>query len=360
METHPGPYYGFQEFHLGEDGRSGEHHRWLAPNYPEYTNKPDHEIPVELHNSYWSTSHTINFIRDCAVRNEPFFAFCSFVDPHQGYNPPSPYREMYREEDMPPPIRREGELDKSRFKISTERGAMKQHNERVAYNRAQHYGEMSFIDDSVGRMLKILDELKIRDNTLIIFASDHGDMLGDHWLWWKGAFHYRGCSNVPLFFNWPGHLRQAKMVDGIVQLVDILPTILDLTGIETPPGVQGKSQIDVLTTGNEETGYEFAYIESIASGEYHSEYMGDNGARGAPERNHRPTDTLTIRNLKWRFSYYTGTPDGELYDLENDPNEFNNLWNDGSFKNIKTELMISLLNRCAATRDPMPLKIRPY
>ncbi len=358
MDTHPEPLYGFQEFHLGEDGRSGEHWQWIEKNYPAYVNKPDHEIPIELHNTYWTVSHTIDFVKQCAADKEPFFAFCSFVDPHQGYNPPSPYREMYKPEDMPPPIRRENELEGSRFQPLTE-GVMGRYNEKLSHNRAQHYAEMTFIDDNVGRLIETLDELGIRENTLIVFVSDHGDMLGDHWLWWKGPFHYAGCTNVPLFFNWPGEIESGKLVAGITQQTDVLPTILDLVGLDCPDGVQGKSLKPLLTSKEKDTGYEFAYIESVSSGEYHPEYF-DHQGKGRKRKPENPIDTLTIRSDEWRFTYYAAQGKGELYDLKKDPNEFENLWDDASYNDVKNELMVRLLDHVAKTRDPLPMKIRPY
>jgi arylsulfatase len=334
METHPEPYYGFQEFHLGEDGRSGEHWVWIKRNHPEYHKKPDHEIPLELHNSFWSATHTINFVRKCAERNEPFFAFCSFVDPHHSYNPPSPYGEMYREQDMPEPVRRPNELDDKPPHLKARTKRLEGVNKNVAYNRTQYYGEVSFIDDSIGRILKVLDELKLRDNTLVVFISDHGDMLGDHWLYFKGLA-YPQSANVPLIFNWPGHLKPGKAVNGIMQEIDVFPTITELAGIENPPGVQGKSQAGILTTGSSDTGYDYAYIA-------------------------HPNSDYSLRSLEWRFSYYTGKDYGELYDLQKDPHEFINLWNDSKIRNLKTELTYKLLDRVVQTRDPLPLREKPY
>lgn len=334
METHPEPYYGFQEFHLGEDGRSGEHWVWVKRNHPQYHKKPDHEIPLQLHNSYWSASHTIEFFRGCVGRGEPFFAFCSFVDPHHSYNPPSPYREMYQEEDMPEPIRKDGELDDKPPPLKARAKRLEGVSKNVAYNRAQYYGEVSFIDDSIGRILKVLDELKIRDNTLIIFVSDHGDMLGDHWLYFKGLA-YPQSANIPLIFNWPARLKAGKVVDGIVQEIDLFPTIMELVGLECPAGIQGRSQANVLTGSSSDTGYEYAYIEHAGS-------------------------DYTLRSLKWRFTYYPGKEYGELYELQKDPHEFVNLWNNPKLDNIKRELTATLLDRIVQTRDPLPIRKKPY
>jgi arylsulfatase A-like enzyme len=360
MATHPDPFYGFQEFHLGEDGGSGEYWQWLAQNHPGYANSPDHELPIELHTSFWTASHTINFIKKCATRNEPFFAFCSFVDPHQGYNPPEPYRSMYKEDDMPLPVRKENELENSPHRRIAESDRIKRWNNRTLYERTQHYGEMTFIDDMVGRIVAELERLKIADNTIIVFVSDHGDMLGDHWMWWKGNFHWPGCTNVPLFFNWPGKLKEGKSIDGMVQHTDVMPTILEMTGLKQPPGIQGKSLINLLITDESETGHEFAYTEAITTGDYHPEYFGGGYKKGERTRDESGTNTYTIRSLDWRITYYSGANTGELYNLKNDPDEFSNLWDNPAYLAKRTELFELLLNRVANTRDPLPPRIRPY
>jgi arylsulfatase len=334
METHPDPYYGFQEFHLGEDGRSGEHWVWIHRTHPEHDKTPDHKLPLELHNSHWSASHTIDFIRRCVQKDEPFFAFCSFVDPHHSYNPPSPYREMYRREDMPQPIRREGEFGNKPPQLVKRMQQREGVGKDVAYNRTQYYGEVTFIDDSIGRVLRTLDELRVRDETLIIFTSDHGDMLGDHDLYFKGLA-CRQSANVPLIFQWPGHLKAGKVGEGIVQEIDLLPTILDLVGLAAPAGAQGRSQAKLLTTDDTDTGYEFAYIE------------------------HADSD-YSLRSSRWRFTVYPGHDYGELYDLRNDPEEFTNLWDDSRFANVRNELIRKLLARIVETRDPLPLREKPY
>jgi arylsulfatase A-like enzyme len=334
MRTHPEPYYGFQEFHLGEDGRSGEHWVWIKENHPQYHKTPDHQIPLELHNTFWSASHTIDFIRKCAGRGEPFFAFCSFVDPHHGYNPPPPYRDMYKAEDMPEPVRKADEFNDKPPHLKARVKRLEGVSKNVAYNRTQYYGEVTFIDDAIGRILKVLDELKIRDDTLIVFMSDHGDMLGDHRLYFKGLA-YPQSANVPLIFNWPGHLRKGKVVNGMMQEIDVFPTIMDLVGMGCPPGVQGRSQAKVLTTDSENTGYDYVYTEH-ASSDY------------------------SLRSPKWRFTYYPGKDYGELYDLQRDPHEFVNLWDQEKPADVKRELTTILLDRIVSTRDPLPIKKKPY
>ena len=351
MATQTEPYYGFAEFHLGEDGRSGEHWQWIQKNYPQYHLKPDHQVPVEVHNSGWVTNLTTSFLKRAAATDKPFFAFASFVDPHHAYNPPPPYSTMYREQDMPPIVAKESErTDKPAYyqKIyETHRPLV----EKVARHRAQYYGEVSLIDDCVGKILKTLEELKLRENTIIVFMSDHGDLLGDHYIFYKGPYHYRHCAAVPLMVNWPGRVGAGKVIDGIVQEIDVLPTILELAGCPVPLGVQGRSQKAVLTTNSKDTGYNSALIQYHASGVVKP---------GAEALDSDVPDLFTLRRPDWRLSYYPGLKTGELYDLGADPNEFVNVWNRPGLEAVRSRLKDELLDRMLGALDPLPAREKPY
>ncbi len=349
MESHPDPYYGFEEFHIGEDQRRGEQAVWMKRYHPEYAGKPDNQIPVELHNSYWAASHTIDFIRRAADRGEPFFAFCSFVDPHHAYNPPAPYGAMYKEKDMPAPYRRDGEHDGKPPFIQKRLASMRRRVERVRYNRTQYYGEVTLIDDSIGRILKALDEYKVRENTLILFIPDHGDLLGDHDLFYKGPLHYRGCANLVWLANWPGHVKAGQVVEGLVQEIDVFPTIAELAGLPRTPGVQGRSQAAVLRGETADTGYSSILIEYGLSGE-----------RGPQAPKAEVPDLYTLRTRQWRMSYYPTVDYGELYDLETDPHEYVNRWNDAGLTAVRRRLKDELLARIAGAHDPLPIRERPY
>ena len=346
METHPDPFYGFEEFHIGEDAGVGEYGQWLKRYHPEFAGKPNDALPLELHNTHWAAAHTIDFIKDCAARREPFFAFCSFVAPHSPYNPPPPYQSMYKEDEMPPPVMRAGELDDKPpfFKADSKRWA--NFSERLSYNRAQYYGSVTFIDDAIGSIVRTLEELHIRQDTVVVFTADHGDLLGDHGLWFKGPYHYRACANVPLIFNWPGRVQSGKAVDGIVQNIDLFPSITALTGINNPPGVQGKSQLAVLTSETSDTGNSSALIEYGVSGE------------GAPKfaRELGHPDLYTLYTPKWRLSYYPGKDYGELYDHESDPEEFVNRWRDPALEAVRRQLKDELLDRVLKAHDPLPVQ----
>lgn len=350
METHREPYYGFQEFHLGEDGRSGEHWQWVQKNYPQFHLKPDHEVPVEVHNSGWVANHTIDFLKRAASGGKPFFAFASFVDPHNGYDPPPPYRTMYREQDMLPIAARESERAAKPDYYRKLYEAHRPMVERAARHRTQYYGEISLIDDCVGRILGTLETLKLRENTIVVFLSDHGDMMGDHFLFYKGPYHYRQCAAVPLIVNWPGRVRRGKVVEGIVQEIDVMPTILDLLGCPAPLGVQGRSQKEVLLTDSASTGYTSAIIQHGVSGA---------SLPSAPASDGTP-DVWTLRTLDWRLSYCPSLKTGELYRLEDDPGEFVNLWNLPGAERAQRALKDELLDRMLAIHDPLPVREKPY
>jgi arylsulfatase len=135
---------------------------------------------------------------------------------------------------LPEPVRNEREIEgmPEYMKKEFQEGRFKELNENWRELRAGYYGEISFIDDNIGRLLQTLDELDIRENTLVIFISDHGDLLGDHWLWYKGKPHYTASIKVPFIINWPGHIKEGKVVDGIVQQTDVFPTVSELLGLD--------------------------------------------------------------------------------------------------------------------------------
>lgn len=353
MESHKGPYYGFEEFHLGEDGRRGEQALWLQREHPEHAKKPDDQIPINLHNSSWIASHTNRFLKNVATNGKPFFAFASFVDPHQPYNPPAPYAGMYKQGDMTPPLLRKDEHNNRPAHIAEAARRFAPLNERVAFHKTQSYGEISLVDDSVGAILKTLDETRLADNTIVVFLSDHGDMLGDHSLFYKGPYHFHQCARVPMIVFDPRAPKKSARVDGIVQQTDVFPTITDLCGLPTPVGVQGQSLTPVLKDPNANTPYDSAWIEFGIGGANAATYQP---APNAAE----DTNLWTMRTREWRLSHYPGKPYGELYDLGADPEEFTNVWDNPKYREVRLRLQSQMLDRALLTRDPLPEREQPY
>ena len=200
---------------------------------------------------------------------------------------------------------------------------------------AAYYGMVALIDDSVKRMLDVLECRGLRENTVILFVTDHGELLGDHGLILKGPLHYESLLRVPFVWNGPNHLAGGRTVGGLSSLIDLFPSILDLAGVPVPEGTQGKTLIRPLT-GASDRAHDQVYVENDA------DVLG-----------------LRLRTLvteRWKLTWYAGQDDAEIYDLQEDPHEFVNLW-DRCDPAIQHELVSRLLETVVANQDTLPPKI---
>lgn len=196
--------------------------------------------------------------------------------------------------------------------------------------QAVYYGMVSFTDKHVGIILDALDRLGIADNTLVVYTSDHGDYLGQHGLHAKGAFHYEDGIRVPLLARWPGRIQPHQARDDLQSLVDLAPTFLEAAGVTVPGEMTGLSRVSNWSSGDAPR--EWALVEN----------------------RHQPTKvhlrTYIIADAK--ITVYRGESYGELFDLQQDPNEVNNLWDDPSARDLKTRMM-ELAVQAELAREPM-------
>ena len=189
----------------------------------------------------------------------------------------------------------------------------------------------SFMDQQIGRILDSLDELGIADNTIVVFTTDHGHFLGQHGLFYKGAFHYEDLLRLPFIVKMPG--QQGKRTSEAIQsLVDLAPTFLDAAGQEIPGRMTGVSQLDVWN-GASEAARDYAVCEF----------------------RHQPTK-LHLRTLienRYKITVYRNQPYGELFDLQDDPEERRNLWDNPDFADVKNQMMRKMVDAaldCEPTR----------
>jgi arylsulfatase A-like enzyme len=190
-----------------------------------------------------------------------------------------------------------------------------------------YYGSITLTDKCIGRILDELEKLGLAGNTLVVFNSDHGEMLGDHGLLFKGGYMYDEVLHVPLVVRFPGTLPAGKLVEPFTQEIDQMPTLLALLGAPAPEGVQGRSLLPLMA-GEKAKWDETVYAEFPA--------------------------TKMVRTRDWKLVYYAGRPYGELYDLRSDPHELDNLWSDAGRAAPKQEMMARLANWLIASHDPLP------
>jgi arylsulfatase A-like enzyme len=304
-------------------------------------------LSAELHHSTALGEIVSDFIRE--PHDRPFFAVASFPDPHHPFCPPAEYAERYAPADMPAPI----PADADDFRAfpphfgSAYRGrsGMFSGGGNLDYSaipasamlraRSLTCGMVELIDAAIGRILGALDETGQRENTMIIFCSDHGDFLGDHGFLYKGPMHWDGLTNVPFIWSQPGSMPGGRVEGGIGSTLDVTPTVLDLCGLPPEPGIEGVSLASFLK-GDGTNPREEALTEND------DDYIGER--------------LRTLVTEQWKITAYAGRPWGELYDRRNDPQETRNLWNDPAYRAPRDEMRLRLLDHLMRTQDRLPVQ----
>ena len=178
-------------------------------------------------------------------------------------------------------------------------------DEEIRRTRAAYYGMIEFDDRMVGQLVQALREAGLADNTAVIYTSDHGDMAGEHGLWWKMSF-YEGSAGVPLVASFPGRFREGETEPAVVSLVDLAPTLARIGGAPEIPGATGRSLMDLLT-GDGAPADRVAFAELWCGPTW-----TDQGPSGGPAR--------MLRRGDWKCNVYHNEP-AELFNLADDPDE---------------------------------------
>ncbi|MEO6923474.1 MAG: sulfatase/phosphatase domain-containing protein, partial [Acidobacteriaceae bacterium] len=282
----------------------------------------------------------------------PWLMSVNIFQPHHPFWPTEEYLAHYDPAKMPNPSYKEGELaNKPPFQQTDHEGAYggielsfaKTSPEDHRKITAAYYAMIEQVDTEMGRMLQALDETGQADDTIVIFMSDHGEMLGDHGIYLKGPYFYDCLTRVPLIIRWPNRFKAGLKVDALVELLDIAPTLLEAAGVPVPSGMQGKSLMPLLT------GQTTKHRDSV-----YSEYLDANALYAPP-----PMATM-VRTEKYKLSAFSKPATGELYDLTKDPEEFTNLWDNVHYKDVKEEMLQTLAIRMIETTDPLPERVTPW
>lgn len=357
---------GYDEFHWSHhphgDWPTNEYTQWLrakgksfSPEKVEGCKYVEYGPDVEDQQSAWCAEKAIDFIEANKNFEQPWLFSVNFFDPHHAFNPPKSYLQRYLDQldDIPLPNYVEGELEhKTRYQRRDHEGAygnknlypysdMTQNDHR--YIRAAYWAMIDVIDEQVGKMIEALENTGQLENTIVIFMSDHGELLGDHGVYLKGPYFYEPSVHVPLIISYPGVVQEGKRTSAMVELVDLAPTLLEMTDVNVYDGMQGKTMTSVLE-GNEEKHREDVYCENF----------------DFPDADGQIGHAAMIRTEGYKLAMYHTDGDGELYDLKQDPNETNNLWQNPKYQDIRFGLLERLYHRTAAAVDPLPAKLAPW
>lgn len=352
---------GFRVFRWAHDPyvRSSENHfhTWLEENHPDLFRDVMarggdgiDRLPVEAHYSHWIGEETIEYLTTSRDRSKPFCFIANFFDPHHGFAAPDSVRERYDAGALPAPVTSEGDLATkpdiyTEASIKSYAGVSAGFRDYTAAEiqeiKAQYYAMVSLVDDEVGRILDTLDREGLRENTVVVFTSDHGELLGDHQMLLKGPMMFDCSVRVPLIMRWPGNLPAGAVRDELVEWIDLAPTLLEAAGVDGLSRGQGQSLLALARDGDAQGRRDWALSE------YRDSCWPYDPA----------VHTTMLRRGDWKIVVHHGEPstarkrDGELYDLAQDPDELRNLWHEDGAREQRYALESLLLDVLVATED---------
>jgi len=364
---------GYAEFHWSHQPGTGwptnQYMHWLRERGVEYATTPfsgspfvHTGMPAEHHHTTWCAQKAIDFIEANATAHHPWLFSVNMYDPHHPFDPPQESLERYAGilDDIPLPNYADGELDtKPSFQRLDHEGAyggkggyryLRMTDADHRWIKAAYWAMCDLIDVQVGRMLDALERTGQAESTLVVFMSDHGELLGDHGIYLKGPYFYEPAIRVPLILSWPtDRAVRGSRVDSMVELVEIAPTLLDAAGVDPHPGIQGTSLLGYLTGDGQD-----------ARADIYSEYYNAMPWHTDPTAQVTMVRTEQHKLVMVHGARTTGDVGGELYDLVDDPLERHNRWDDPACAATKTELLERLCDRMAWTADPLPPRLADW
>ncbi len=257
--------------------------------------------PLEDFETEWITDRSIAYLRQRAQSSQPFVLVTSYLKPHSPSVEPKPYFDLYNPATIPVnPLPKDAKEQRAKAKGRARRKHIDDEQMQRAMT-ALYYGAITHIDSELARLFNELNRLNLAKNTIILFTSDHGNMLGDRGLWFKD-FMYEGSAHVPLLIKTP--TTKPRKFEQIIENIDLMPTLLDYARIPIPAGIQGRSFKPLLETGKQ------------------------------PNWKNRCISDLTATMYLAGGWKYIDNHNGafELYNLHKDPSETTNLANDPGAK----------------------------
>ncbi|MEE9378610.1 MAG: sulfatase-like hydrolase/transferase [Candidatus Lokiarchaeia archaeon] len=370
-DNFPIPYYDYEEVEvISGNGTvcAGHYTEWLeervseiaedmkqrVKNYDNLFSLFCDPIPEEFYNTTWVTERTLAFLERYSngnYENKPFYLHCSFPDPHYPLYPPKKYQDQYKPEDIELPANFNDiknlynheylgdHLKNPPFKRAFLRESTEEEVRKIT---ALTYASIAYVDYNIGQILASLEKSGYSDNTIVVFMSDHGDLMGDHGLLFKGPCPFNGVLQLPLIWKIPELIKPGSVSDSLVSSIDYPKTILNLLDIKQrhhPPDMQGydispilidpkeKVRDSVLIENDEEVGTMEARLRHLVTEDY----------------------KLTVYDTLDNF--------GDIYNRKKDPLELNNLWHDHNFKDKRFDLVNKMLRENLRAQTKYPKRI---
>jgi arylsulfatase len=325
-------------------------------------------VPAEYHQTTWCGEMATRFVSD--RRDGPWCLSVNFFDPHAPFDAPPEALSRVDAASLPLPLWRPSDAERWRDfeKVDQQQKqpvdptirrnaapppapAHRDHDKVASHVpedydalqvKANYYAMIEFIDAQVARLMDVLRATGQLDNTIILYHSDHGELLGDHGLVLKGCRFFDGLVRVPMIWSCGDRFRRNLASDALVELVDIAPTLLDAAGIEVPWAMQGRSLLPIL--------------EGRADPHTHKQHVVSefkDSIGGHPDHTHGSM----VFDGRHKSVIYHGHPMGEIFDHAVDPGEFDNLWHDAA---LRADRLKTHLDALAATISAGPPRSALY
>jgi arylsulfatase A-like enzyme len=337
--TEKHPSYGFETCEVAEGDQQlldDEYFRWLRTTDPDlfiayvtemyekgHVNGYKSLMPEEKHLSTWVTRRACDWLRHRRRKDQPFFLSVGYFDPHHAFNPCEPYASMYDSIEVTPPVGREGSHETRPVQYQQRSNSLKRTMADQAKVQAilrAYHAMMAHVDKCVGDLLTAVSEQGLDQETLVVFSSDHGELLCNHGLLWKGPLLLDDVLRVPLIVSIPGGGIEPLATAELSSAVDLMATIQAAAGVEQPIRGSGRPLLDAQLRPFPEGPREYALCEWEQPG------------------NGLTSSLRCIRTKTHKLVQYAGGQAGELYDLAKDPSEFENLYNAPGLEKVQEDL----------------------
>jgi choline-sulfatase len=282
------------------------------------------QLPDQWHTTTWTGRKTVEFIESQRGGAQPWLCWVGFMKPHPPFDPTVPFNTLYDPVETPPPVR--GPQCKANcnwYQMLQNRGKwmdLEPDPHLMQAQKAHYWACVSMVDRQVGLILDALEHTGQRDNTLILFTSDHGELLGDHHSWGKRSW-YEGSARVPFIVSWPGRIKQGQRRDLLVDQTDILPTFLAAAGLDAPSWAPGVNLLELCRD------------DAARSREFLCGQLGEKGLA-----------LYLALDAEWKYAYCAADGKEQLFHYASDPDELVNRASDPQAAEAKARLFGALVD----------------